>query len=397
MGRQRSPQHATGDHIVRYLRAANVKDGVLELDDVNSMNFTPTEQQKFALVPGDVLVTEGCGSIGQLGASAAWRGELDDVVCFQNTLLRLRAKPGITLPGFVELWARHAYASGIWADVASGTNIFHIGSRRAEVIPVQVPPLDEQARIVHLAEGLEAAELAAASNLSTLVEGWRATLSTALSAAGGEEVAVDSLLGHVIGGAWGEVPGASDVDVLALGPTAFYADPVHIDTSSATPRSLNLQRMESRVVKQHDIIIERSGGTETQPVGRVIYSAADTENVVPSDFMRLLRVDPAQAEPRFVFWVLWERYHAGGTLSFQSKTTNIRNLRVPDYLAAPMALPDRGAQEAVVELAESFFATRKALQRHHDALRTLRVATAAELLTGRHEVPTSYDTLMAAS
>lgn len=163
MGRQRSPEHATGDHLVPYLRAANVKDGRLVLDDVLTMNFSPVEQEKFALVRGDVLVTEGCGSLRQLGASASWQDDLPGTTCFQNTLLRLRARPGVTLPDFVELWARHAHRSGLWADIASGTNIFHVGSTRAAKAPVVLPPLTEQQRIVDLAGAMDAIDRASAN------------------------------------------------------------------------------------------------------------------------------------------------------------------------------------------------------------------------------------------
>jgi type I restriction enzyme S subunit len=48
--------------MVPYLRAANVKDGTLDLSDVKTMNFTPDEQRLFSLQPGDVLVTEGSGA-----------------------------------------------------------------------------------------------------------------------------------------------------------------------------------------------------------------------------------------------------------------------------------------------------------------------------------------------
>ena len=79
--------------MVPYLRAANVKDGQLDLTDVKTMDFNPSEQRTFSLMPGDVLVSEGSGSLGTVGASAVWNAEIDGVVCFQNTLLRLRPKP----------------------------------------------------------------------------------------------------------------------------------------------------------------------------------------------------------------------------------------------------------------------------------------------------------------
>lgn len=155
MGRQRSPQHATGDHMVPYLRAANVKDGRLELGDVLLMNFTPKEQETYALRAGDVLVTEGCGSLEQLGASSAWSTDLEGTVCFQNTLLRLRAIDGKTDPAFVHHLARYAHRAGWWATLASGTNIFHIGSERAKVMPTPFPTLDEQRTAALLLDAID--------------------------------------------------------------------------------------------------------------------------------------------------------------------------------------------------------------------------------------------------
>lgn len=102
--------------MVPYLRAANVKDGYLDLSDVKEMNFTPDEQRVFSLRPGDVLVSEGAGSLAAVGASAVWDGSLAGVVCFQNTLLRLRPMSAVTSSRFLAWWARHAYASGLFAS-----------------------------------------------------------------------------------------------------------------------------------------------------------------------------------------------------------------------------------------------------------------------------------------
>lgn len=183
MGRQRSPKHATGAHVVPYLRAANVKDGHLDLGDVKMMNFNPKEQAKFALQQGDVLVTEGCGSLKQLGASAVWSRELSGPVCFQNTLLRVRARPGLSERGYAYQWARYCFESGVFADIASGTNIFHIGSERTATIPVATVPIEEQQSLVSLVSAVdEAADKAqAVIDSATSVRG--ALLSDLLSGA----------------------------------------------------------------------------------------------------------------------------------------------------------------------------------------------------------------------
>src|SRR5207249_1615098 len=88
--------------------------------------------------------------------------------------------------------------------------------------------------------------------------------------------------------------------------------------------------------------------------GRVVYVDRSLSPVVPTDFMRLLRPDPNLVEPRFVFWWLWARYQRGDTTAFQSKTTNIRNLRVSDYLALPISIPDMQVQARVVGMGAAF-------------------------------------------
>lgn len=147
LGRQRAPQYETGANIVPYLRSANISDGTLDLRDVKSMNFSLAEQRIFTLAAGDVLMTEGSGSRETVGTSAVWRDELPAPVCFQNTLLRLRPREGVTDGRFVAWWARHAHLSGQIAAVSSGANILHIGSDGLKRLQIDVPSLDEQRRI----------------------------------------------------------------------------------------------------------------------------------------------------------------------------------------------------------------------------------------------------------
>ncbi len=149
LGRQRSPQHETGQFMVPYLRAANVKDGELDLSDVKFMNFGPAEQRLFGLRPGDVLVTEGSGSLATVGASATWAGDMSGTVCFQNTLIRLRPRSEATDQRFLAWWARYAFAAGVFARIASGANIFHISADRVRALQVTFPRLADQRAIAN--------------------------------------------------------------------------------------------------------------------------------------------------------------------------------------------------------------------------------------------------------
>ena len=144
LGRQRAPKFASGENMVPYIRAANVKHRRLEIDDVLEMNFTPEEQIRFDLRQGDVLVSEGCGSIAEIGANVVWQMEIQSPVCFQNTVLRLRAKTGLMDPNYLAAWCDAAFLGGRFAAIATGTSIFHLGARRTATMEVPLMSLDQQ-------------------------------------------------------------------------------------------------------------------------------------------------------------------------------------------------------------------------------------------------------------
>lgn len=177
MGRQRAPQYETGDHVVAYLRSANVTPAGIDLSDVKRMNFDPSEQEKFALLPGDVLVSEASASPTAVGMPAVWLGGVDEVVCFQNTLLRFRARPDISVAGFAEQWCRWAFESGEFLAAAAGTSIRHIGVRGASAIPVRLPGIGHQAAFVE-----RISQVAVADQLNRVERDRLATLQHCMSA-----------------------------------------------------------------------------------------------------------------------------------------------------------------------------------------------------------------------
>lgn len=168
MGRQRSPQRTKGPSMTPYLRSANVGNGELNLGDVKEMDFDRGEQERYALRVGDVLVSEGSASANAVGMAAVYGGEMDGVVCFQNTLLRYRAIQDVSTPSFTNHWCKWAYESGMFREAASGTNIKHIGSKRAVTMPVALPTLDEQYKIGGELDSLEEAWLLRRTELAYL-------------------------------------------------------------------------------------------------------------------------------------------------------------------------------------------------------------------------------------
>lgn len=145
LGRQRSPDRATGPHMRPYMRAANVTWAGISTHDVKEMDFSPEEYEVFALAPGDLLVGEASGSKMEVGKSAIWRAEVPGA-CFQNTLIRVRTNKAI-LPEFLQKHLSYDALRGALAEVAKGIGIHHLGAAGLAEWRVGVPPLAEQKRI----------------------------------------------------------------------------------------------------------------------------------------------------------------------------------------------------------------------------------------------------------
>ena len=145
LGRQRSPQHHTGSQMRPYLRAANVTWSGVTLEDVKEMNFDDSDFEKYRLEPGDILLNEASGSPHEVGKPAIWRGEIEGC-CFQNTLLRLRAR--IVDVDYLYWYCLLAALTGRFGEAGRGVNIRHLGKQGLMRFPIPVAPLAQQERMV---------------------------------------------------------------------------------------------------------------------------------------------------------------------------------------------------------------------------------------------------------
>lgn len=123
-GRQRAPKYDTGTNTTNYLRPANIKRGEIKWSDVLSMDFTLAEKKIYELRKGDILLVEG-GEAEDVGDPAFFEGSIEPI-CFQNTLIRLRAKPDID-SRYLYWRLRAVHTAGTFRAIAAGTKIKHIG------------------------------------------------------------------------------------------------------------------------------------------------------------------------------------------------------------------------------------------------------------------------------
>jgi type I restriction enzyme S subunit len=132
-----------------YLRNANVRWGEVDLSDLKEMRFSQKDCEIFSLLAGDLLICEG----GEPGRTALLKKDLPGIY-FQKAIHRVRCKQGLE-PEFLEYWMHHLTVSGLLDDFLTSTTIQHLTGEKLRQLPVLLPSMDEQRRIVNAVSSID--------------------------------------------------------------------------------------------------------------------------------------------------------------------------------------------------------------------------------------------------
>jgi type I restriction enzyme, S subunit len=101
------------------------------------------EVEKYRLVPGDLLMTEG-GDIDKLGRAALWMGEID-VCLHQNHIFKVRCNKAAVIPEYLRALVGSRYGKGYFLKVAKRTTgIASINKTQLSGLPVLLPSISDQ-------------------------------------------------------------------------------------------------------------------------------------------------------------------------------------------------------------------------------------------------------------
>jgi type I restriction enzyme S subunit len=151
-GITKGKQRATGDKLrdVPYLRVANVQRGFLDLTTLKTIAATEDEAAQFRLMPGDVLFNEG-GDRDKLGRGWVWSGEIAECI-HQNHVFRARLQPNVLLPKILSWYGNSEGQAYFLREGKQTTNLASLNSTTLRGLPVVIPPMPEQERIVEAIE-----------------------------------------------------------------------------------------------------------------------------------------------------------------------------------------------------------------------------------------------------
>ena len=140
------------------------------------------------------------------------------------------------------------------------------------------------------------------------------------------------ITGKALSGEWG-TDDETGVGIPVLRTTNFTNEGI-VNYENVVTRIITKKDISEKYLQSGDIIIEKSGGSDKQPVGRVIYFDGPENTYLFNNFTGLLRVrDENEWFPRYVFYSLFANYKKGGTRPFENKTTGLHNLKTDDYVS----------------------------------------------------------------
>lgn len=148
-----------------------------------------------------------------------------------------------------------------------------------------------------------------------------------------------------INGLWtGKKPPFVKVGVIRN--TNFTKD-CKLDASDIFYTDVEFRAFHKRKLEKGDIIIEKSGGSEKQPVGRPILFNLDGDFSF-SNFTATLRLIDSEVLPSYFHKALYGLYLKGETRRLQSRTTGLYNLNWKEYLKISIPVPPMDVQEKIV-------------------------------------------------
>lgn len=171
---------------------------------------------------------------------------------------------------------------------------------------------------------------------------------------------LSSLIDERITGEWGQEPTSLAVKVIR---TTNFTNEGRIDLTKIVERDIDPKKVEKKALQKGDIIIEKSGGGPTQPVGRVVYFDIESnEKYLCNNFTTILRPKKEIVDSQYLLYQMHFLHKTGRTRKYQNKTTGIHNLNLEKYLQEKIPLPSLADQRHIAQLlsqAEQLIAQRQ--------------------------------------
>jgi type I restriction enzyme S subunit len=355
------------------------------------MDFTEVEESRFASQVGDTLLVEG-GNEKSVGCPGLVT-EREAGLCIQNTVIRCRVKnPEVFDPEFQYQVLRYMYWRRDFAELCAGTTIMHLGQKRAELVPILLPPLIEQKRIVDLISSVDSYIESLQQQLESAKRSRNAVLHELLTAGGDDWI--ETTLGDVADvidpHPSHRAPAVDDdgIPFIGIGDLRRTGD---IDFAKA-------RRVSREILEEHKARYNRSefliGLGRVASIGMVVRLPDEKIEYVVSPTLAVIKAKNMLGQ--FLFYLL-EGPHSQEQFQRFKKGSTRESVGMQILRTIKVNIPPLPEQKRIVEIISSLDKVTVQTQIAIEKAQSLRSGLLSDLLSGEHEIPASYDKVIGAA
>lgn len=371
------------------IRTPNIGIGHLIFDNVHRVSKEVYDIRNARAVPqiNDIIYAREAPA-----GNAAIINDKEKVCLGQRTVL-IRPMQKLIDSMWLTYTINSPYARKTLISKATGSTVTHVNMENIRSLALPLPPLQEQSRIVESIEHwLSLVDCIEESN-NNLQEAIRQTKSKILDLAihgklvpqdPTDELASELLKrinpkaeitsdnGHYqklpegwvitsisemcenINGLWkGKKEPFVKVGVIR---NANFTKDFKLDYSKIEYIDVEERAFKKRHLLNGDLIVEKSGGSDNNPVGRAILYEGKDAIFSFSNFTMVLRIHYKDVlSYKYLYYYIMSKYQKGEMRLMQTQTTGLHNLILDKYLDIPLCLPPYQEQQRIINKIEETF------------------------------------------
>ena len=137
---------------------------------------------------------------------------------------------------------------------------------------------------------------------------------------------------------------------------ANFTKDFKLDYSKIEYIDVEERAFKKRHLLNGDLIVEKSGGSDNNPVGRAILYEGKDAIFSFSNFTMVLRIHYKDVlSYKYLYYYIMSKYQKGEMRSMQTQTTGLHNLILDKYLDIPLCLPPYQEQQRIINKIEETF------------------------------------------
>ncbi len=139
---------------------------------------------------------------------------------------------------------------------------------------------------------------------------------------------------------------------------ANFTKDFKLDYSNIEYIDVEQRTFAKRHLENGDLIVEKSGGSDNNPVGRTILYEGKSGVFSFSNFTMVLRIRYNDTVlSKYLYYCVLAKYQTGAMRLMQTQTTGLHNLILNKFLLMSICLPPLYEQRRIIDQIETFFTT----------------------------------------